>query len=56
MTKGNTMTSSLYEQDFYAWANQQAALLRSGQLSAVDVSIHASAHFSASATAAPGHE
>jgi hypothetical protein len=27
----------LYEQDFYAWANEQAALLRSGQLSAVDI-------------------
>ena len=27
-------TPSLYDQDFYAWANQQAGLLRSGQLSA----------------------
>lgn len=27
----------LYEQDFYAWANEQAALLRSGQLSAADI-------------------
>ncbi len=29
--------SNLYEQDFYAWANEQAALLRSGQLSAADI-------------------
>lgn len=29
--------SGLYEQDFYAWANEQAALLRSGQLSAADI-------------------
>jgi hypothetical protein len=27
----------LYEEDFYAWANEQAALLRSGQLSAADI-------------------
>jgi len=31
------MSISLYEQDFYAWANQQAALLRAGQLSAADI-------------------
>jgi hypothetical protein len=31
------MHSPLYEQDFYAWANEQAALLRSGQLSAADI-------------------
>ena len=30
-------TASLYERDFYAWANEQAALLRAGQLSAADV-------------------
>ncbi len=30
-------TASLYEQYFYAWANEQAALLRAGQLSAADV-------------------
>src|ERR1700689_1473402 len=30
-------THSLYEQDFYAWANEQAALLRAGQLSAADI-------------------
>jgi hypothetical protein len=29
--------NSLYEQDFYAWANQQAALLRAGQLPAADI-------------------
>ena len=28
---------SLYERDFYAWANEQAALLRSGNLSAADI-------------------
>jgi hypothetical protein len=30
-------TSTLYETDFYAWANQQAALLRSGQLAGADI-------------------
>ena len=29
--------SALYEKDFYAWANQQAALLRAGDLSAADI-------------------
>jgi len=29
--------SGLYETDFYAWANEQAALLRSGQLAAADI-------------------
>lgn len=28
---------SLYEKDFYAWANQQAALLRAGKLDAADI-------------------
>lgn len=28
---------SLYETDFYAWANQQAGLLRAGDLSAADL-------------------
>jgi len=28
---------SLYEQDFYAWANEQAALLRAGALAAADI-------------------
>ena len=31
------MTSTLYETDFYAWANEQAALLRSGKLSLADI-------------------
>ena len=31
------MGASLYEQDFYAWANEQATLLRSGKLSAADI-------------------
>ncbi|GAA0587401.1 DUF29 domain-containing protein [Caenispirillum bisanense] len=29
--------SALYDQDFYAWANEQAALLRAGKLSAADI-------------------
>jgi hypothetical protein len=29
--------SSLYDQDFYAWANEQAALLRAGKLAAADI-------------------
>ncbi|MBF0306141.1 MAG: DUF29 domain-containing protein [Alphaproteobacteria bacterium] len=29
--------SSLYETDFYAWANEQAALLRAGRLSQADI-------------------
>ncbi len=29
--------SGLHERDFYAWANEQAALLRSGDLSAADI-------------------
>jgi len=31
------MSANLYETDFYAWANQQAELLRAGRLSAADV-------------------
>jgi len=31
------MTSVLYERDFYAWANEQAELLRSGQLAQADI-------------------
>ena len=27
----------LYEQDFYAWANEQAGLLRAGRMSAADI-------------------
>ncbi len=29
--------NALYEQDFYAWSNQQAALLRAGKLSQADI-------------------
>ena len=29
--------SDLYDRDFYAWANEQAGLLRSGNLSAADI-------------------
>ena len=29
--------SGLYERDFYGWANEQAALLRTGRLSAADI-------------------
>ena len=29
--------STLYDTDFYAWANEQAALLRAGQLAAADI-------------------
>jgi hypothetical protein len=31
------MSGSLYEKDFYAWANEQAALLRAGNLAAADI-------------------
>ncbi|CAK0750993.1 DUF29 domain-containing protein [uncultured Gammaproteobacteria bacterium] len=31
------MSATLYDQDFYAWANQQAALLRAGKLSSADI-------------------
>ncbi|CAK0748785.1 DUF29 domain-containing protein [uncultured Gammaproteobacteria bacterium] len=31
------MNVSLYEHDFYAWANEQAALLRSGNLAAAEI-------------------
>jgi len=31
------MSSNLYDQDFYAWANEQAALLRAGKLSEADI-------------------
>lgn len=29
--------SSLYDRDFFAWANEQAALLRAGKLAAADI-------------------
>jgi len=31
------MSNTLYDQDFYAWANQQAELLRAGKLSEADL-------------------
>jgi hypothetical protein len=31
------MTTSLYDQDFYAWANEQATLLRAGKLDQADI-------------------
>jgi len=31
------MSASLYERDFYNWANEQAALLRAGHLSVADI-------------------
>jgi hypothetical protein len=31
------MSNSLYERDFYAWANEQAALLRAGKLGDADI-------------------
>ena len=31
------MKTSLYETDFYAWSNKQAALLRAGKLSEADI-------------------
>jgi hypothetical protein len=31
------VTMSLYDTDYFAWANEQAALLRSGKLAAVDI-------------------
>lgn len=31
------MSTRLYDQDFYAWANQQSALLRAGKLAEADI-------------------
>lgn len=31
------MSNTLYEQDFYAWANEQAALLRAGKFELADI-------------------
>ena len=31
------MSNSLYDRDFYAWANEQAALLRAGKLDRADI-------------------
>jgi hypothetical protein len=33
----STKNATLYDTDFYAWANEQAALLRAGRLSELDV-------------------
>jgi hypothetical protein len=33
----STKNATLYDTDFYAWANQQAALLRAGKLSEADI-------------------
>jgi hypothetical protein len=33
------MSAKLYEEDFYAWANQQAALLRAGKRSEADIEL-----------------
>ena len=33
----STKNATLYDTDFYAWANEQAALLRAGRLSEADV-------------------
>src|SRR5271168_5304601 len=32
-----TKNATLYDTDFYAWANEQAALLRAGRLSEADI-------------------
>jgi Domain of unknown function DUF29 len=33
----STKNATLYDTDFYAWANEQAALLRAGRLSELDI-------------------
>ncbi|MGJ0533295.1 DUF29 domain-containing protein [Methylocystis sp.] len=35
--EGKMAASRLYDQDFYAWANEQAALLRAGKLGEADI-------------------
>ena len=37
MQGSSPKTSSLYDTDFYAWANQQAALLRAGRFGEADI-------------------
>ncbi|MGH7211841.1 MAG: DUF29 domain-containing protein, partial [Acetobacteraceae bacterium] len=37
VVSGSMSNSRLYEQDFYAWAMQQAGLLRAGRLSEADI-------------------
>jgi hypothetical protein len=34
---GSMPTNALYDKDFYAWANEQVALLRSGDIAAADI-------------------
>jgi Domain of unknown function DUF29 len=36
-TRARTRTSDLYEQDFYAWAREQATLLRAGRFEELDL-------------------
>ena len=36
-TRDSSDASTLYEQDFFAWTNSQAALLRSGRLAQADI-------------------
>jgi hypothetical protein len=35
--KDRMMSNTLYERDFYAWANEQAVLLRAERLDAADI-------------------
>src|ERR1700748_2323834 len=37
MSRRSAVKNSLYDRDFYAWANQQAALLRAGRLAEADI-------------------
>jgi hypothetical protein len=37
VSKDARMSADLYEHDFYAWANEQAALLRAGKLATADI-------------------
>ena len=36
--KGQNMTETLYDQDFYSWTRQQSSLLRQGQFEQLDLS------------------
>ena len=38
------MPQTLYDQDFYAWTQQQAGFLKTGQLTKLDVDYLESAH------------
>jgi len=37
MEGGRSVSATLYDKDFYAWANEQAGLLRAGKLSEADI-------------------